>query len=67
MNSPPVSLLGLPLGLAVDYIQVGRDRDARAEATEVKRISPEFAYADFTRDLAFNRHFETDLRKAGIK
>jgi adenylate cyclase len=55
------------VGLAVDYIELGREQEARAEAAEVKRISPDFTYADFTRDPTFNRHFENDLRRAGIK
>jgi adenylate cyclase len=55
------------VGLAVDYIELGRQQEARAEAAEVKRISPDFTYADFTRDPTFNRHFENGLRRAGIK
>jgi adenylate cyclase len=53
--------------LAADYIELRRNQDARAEAAEVKRISPVFAFADFTRDPAVNRHIEDDLHKAGLE
>jgi adenylate cyclase len=45
------------------YSELGRDQDARAEAAELKRINPQFAY----KDAARNARYEHDLRKAGLQ
>jgi hypothetical protein len=48
---------------------MGRDQDARAEATEIMRISPHFVLASMPtlKDEARNKRFQSDLRKAGLK
>jgi predicted Zn-dependent protease len=58
------------LDLAVAYIELGRNRDARAEAAEaehlnlhLKLVPPEL----WTKDLAWGRRANADLRKAGLK
>jgi tetratricopeptide (TPR) repeat protein len=55
--------------LASNYVELGRDHDARAEAAEIMRISPHFALAYMltTKDEAVNKRWESDLRKAGLK
>ncbi len=64
-------LLGPHLDLAVSYIELGREADARAEAAEVLRISPQFVLPDpkhgMIKDLAFAQRYDADLRKAGLK
>ena len=51
------------------YVQLGRGEDARAEAAEVMRMSPQFTLASLprARDEAGNKRFQDDLRKAGLK
>jgi adenylate cyclase len=62
--------LATHMGLAVAYIELGRDSDARAEATEVKRLNPQFKVPPPdkfpNKDLASAKRFCTDLRKAGL-
>ena len=59
--------------LAVDYIELGHDDDARAEAAEVLRIDPQFTmemlcYAPRTSPNGkVCVRFDADLRKAGMK
>jgi adenylate cyclase len=64
-------LLGPHLDLAVSYIELGREADARAEAAEILRISPQFVLADpkhsMVKDLALAERRDADLRKAGLK
>jgi adenylate cyclase len=62
------------LWLAIDYIELGHDDAARAEATEVLRLNPQFSPAPFFptvgrkgKILADNERFAADLRKAGLK
>jgi tetratricopeptide (TPR) repeat protein len=62
------------LGLAVDYIELGRDDAARAEAAEVLRLNPQFDLEMVYRPagpigkvLAENLRWSADLRKAGLK
>jgi adenylate cyclase len=58
--------------LAVTYIELGRDEDARAAAAEVLRIHPNFTTEWMAKMLPWknkedvNRLME-DLRKAGLK
>ena len=57
--------------LAVAYIEVGREADARAEAAEILRINPQFTLVDPKKgplkDLALAERYDADLRKAGLK
>jgi adenylate cyclase len=62
------------LWLVIDYIELGHDEAARAEATEVLRLNPQFSPAPFFptvgrkgKVLADNERFAADLRKAGLK
>jgi adenylate cyclase len=59
--------------LAVDYMEVGRDEAARAEAAEVLRLYPEFSVdiifptaSSQAKVLGIDR-FRADLNKAGLK
>ena len=61
-------------GLAVDYIELGRDDAARAEAAEVLRLNPQYSLEMIFRTvgpkgkvLAENVRWSADLRKAGLK
>jgi adenylate cyclase len=51
------------------YVHLGRDEDARAEAAEVMRMSPQFTLASVPRgrDASFLKRTQDDLRKAGLK
>jgi adenylate cyclase len=51
--------------MAIAYIRLGREEDARAAAAEIRRINPKFSLEHFTHPLA-ERVIE-DLRKAGLK
>ncbi len=62
------------LGLAVDYIELGHDDAARAEAAEVLRLNPQYSLEMVYRTvgpkgkvLAENVRWSADLRKAGLK
>jgi Tetratricopeptide repeat len=57
------------LSLIKAYVDLGREEDARAEAAEVMRMSPQFTLASVppTRDAGWNKRFRDDLRKAGLK
>ena len=60
------------VGLANSYIELGRDQDARAEAAEVMRLNPQFTLpppekSPWDKDIALARHFDANLRKAGLK
>jgi adenylate cyclase len=57
------------VGLVVAYTGLGRDEDARAEAAEIMRISPQFTVAPLLRakDEAWNKRVGDDLRKAGLQ
>jgi tetratricopeptide (TPR) repeat protein len=59
------------LGLAVTYVKLAREEEARAEAKEVLRIHPKFSIATFIKgehfkDLAGVEDFIECLRKAGL-
>ncbi len=64
-------LMGPHLFLAISYSELGRESDARAEAAEVIRISPQFVLRDqkqgFVKDVALAERWNADLRKAGLK
>jgi hypothetical protein len=53
--------------LAVSYVETGRAQEARVEAAEVMRISPNLVYKEITNDAAVNQHMLADLQKAGLK
>ncbi len=60
------------IGLAVTYIQVGREKDARVEGAEVFRLNPKFSLDSFAKTLSYKDQSVTDnfvdaLRKAGLK
>jgi TolB-like protein/class 3 adenylate cyclase/Tfp pilus assembly protein PilF len=59
------------LDLMIAYIELGRDPDARAELTEVARISPQFVLpppeGGWFNNVALNRRWDGELRKAGLK
>ena len=57
------------INLIVAYTELGRDKEAHAEAAEVMRISPHFDLASLrrTKDEATNKRVSDDLRKAGLK
>jgi len=72
------ALLGSPdmylahLSLAATYIEMGREKEARAEAAEVLRINPKFSLDHYAKMLPFKDQSENDryigaLRKAGLK
>jgi len=64
------TILACHLGLAVAFTELGRDRDARAEAAEVIRLNPHFTLPRpelFNKDAAWARRLDADLRKAGLK
>ncbi len=57
--------------LAADYVELGRDQEARAEAAEIMRISPQFINAPPEKgplkNKAFAERLYNDCRKAGLK
>jgi len=53
--------------LAISYIELGHDQEARAEAAEAIRMSPGLVYRDVNQDAAVNKRLENDLHKAGLK
>jgi len=57
--------------LVVDYTELGREDEARAEAAEVMRISPLFSLDAWVqipfKDPAWRKRYYADLRKAGVK
>jgi tetratricopeptide (TPR) repeat protein len=59
------------VNLVVTYVQLGRDREARAEAAEVIRIRPLFTTAiqpekGVFKEVAMNQRYINDMRKAGV-
>jgi adenylate cyclase len=64
--------IGAHLVLAVTYIMMGREKEARAEAAEVLRINPKFSVDTYAKinpikDQSKLDEFITGLRKAGLK
>ena len=62
------------LDLAIDYIELGRDDAARAEAAEGLRLNPQFSLKMVVRTigskgqvLAVNQRVSADLHKAGLQ
>ena len=59
-------------GLTVTYSQMGREKEARAEAAEVLRINPKFSVDSHVKIVPYKDQSQTDkivnaLRKAGLK
>jgi adenylate cyclase len=55
--------------LIMAYTELGREQEAQAEATELKRVSPHFlvhAHAAVSKNPVGNKRLEDDLRKAGM-
>ena len=64
--------VGTHYALAVDYIELGREPQARAQAAEILRMSPNFRVDTFVQgfpnqDEAYKGRVRTDLHKAGLK
>jgi adenylate cyclase len=60
------------IALAVDYIEVGREDDAKTQIAEILRLSPQFSLDLFKhrnpyKDQSFMERWLADLRKAGLK
>jgi len=60
------------LQLAAIYIMMGREKEARAEATEVLRRNPKFSVDSYAKKSLYKDRSETDKvvnawRKAGLK
>jgi tetratricopeptide (TPR) repeat protein len=55
--------------LTAAYVELGREEEARAEAVEIIRMSPQFTVASVLpgKDLAERKLVLDDLRKAGLK
>jgi tetratricopeptide (TPR) repeat protein len=67
------TLSGFQYLLVVDYIELGREPQARAEAAEIMRLFPNFSVEKFmlrnmvNQDETYRERVRTDLRKAGLK
>jgi tetratricopeptide (TPR) repeat protein len=64
--------LGTHVRLAVSYSELGREKEARAEAAEILRISPDYSLEVARQRLPFKdpaklERFLAALRKAGLK
>lgn len=56
------------LFIAASYVELGREQEARAEAAEVIRISPQFFWrTGIMKNAALDERLHNDLRKAGLK
>jgi hypothetical protein len=61
------------VNLVHDYIELGREPEARAEAAEVLRVSPGFSLEGVVKGMPGNwqgatqQRYLADLRKAGLK
>jgi hypothetical protein len=56
--------------LAIAYAELGRNREARAQAAEVMRLDPQFKLPPPElvpmKDPVLAKRFDADLRKAGL-
>jgi len=66
--------LFMHLNLVADYVELGQDEAARAEAAEVLKLNPQFSVERYIRTvgpkgkvLADNLRWAADLHKAGLK
>jgi hypothetical protein len=57
--------------MAISYIRLGREEEARAAAAEILRINPKFSLERYAKTLPFTKpvadRVVEDLRKAGLK
>jgi adenylate cyclase len=56
--------------LSIAYTELGRDEKARAEVAKVRRLNPQYEFIPFVNwepNSVLARHFDADLRKAGLK
>jgi tetratricopeptide (TPR) repeat protein len=57
--------------MAISYIRLGREGEARAAAAEIRRINPKFSLERYAKVLPFTQpladRIVEDLRKAGLK
>jgi TolB-like protein/Tfp pilus assembly protein PilF len=57
--------------LAISYIRLGREEEARAAAAEIRRINPKFSLESYAKVTPFTQpsaeRMIEDLRKAGLK
>ena len=57
--------------LAISYIRLGREEEARAAAAEILRINPKFSVSRYAKVIPFTQplvdRIVEDLRKAGLK
>ncbi len=53
--------------LAISYIRLGREEEARAAAAEILRINPKFSLESYAKVAPFTQQMIEDLRKAGLK
>ncbi len=65
------NVIVLHLNLIASYVELGRNKEAQAEAAEVMRLNPKFSLAEQKRmlpaQLPRRERFFTDLAKAGLK
>jgi hypothetical protein len=63
------NLLVARLALTYTYVELGRERDARLQAAEIMRISPNYSAASLPggKDEALSRRDRDGLRRAGLK
>ena len=57
--------------MAISYLRLGREEEARAAAAEILRVNPKFSLERYARTLPFTKpvadRIVEDLRKAGLK
>jgi adenylate cyclase len=64
--------LGARAVLAVSYVELGQEQEARAQVAEIRRISPQMSLGVLKeraalQDAAFANRFYSDLSQAGLK
>jgi hypothetical protein len=57
--------------MAISYIRLGREEEARTAAAEILRINPKFSLERYAKTLPFTKtvadRIVEDLRKVGLK
>jgi hypothetical protein len=57
--------------MAISFIRLGREEQARADAAEILRVNPKFSLESYAKMLPFTKPVADrvieDLRKAGLK